>query len=76
MATPIFCVKRASISQDTVDYIVQRAARKNSSGNPGLSGYNVYATSEARVTSLQLLLMAMTSKLNSTSGLSSVARDL
>ena len=37
MATPIFRVKRASNSQDTVDYIVQKAARKNSSGNPGLS---------------------------------------
>ena len=38
MATPIFRVKRASSSQDTVDYIVQRQpARKNSSGNPGLS---------------------------------------
>ena len=36
MGTPIFRVKRASNSQDTVDYIVQRAARKNSSGNPGL----------------------------------------
>ena len=36
MATPIFRVKWASSSQDTVDYIVQRAARKNSSGNPGL----------------------------------------
>ena len=36
MATPIFRVKRASNSQDTVDYIVQRAARKNSSDNPGL----------------------------------------
>ena len=35
--TPIFRVKHASSSQDTVDYIVQRAARKNSSGNPGLS---------------------------------------
>ena len=37
MGTPIFLVKRASNSQDTVDYIVQRAARKNSSGFPGLS---------------------------------------
>ena len=36
MGTPIFLVKRASNSQDTVDYIVQRAARKNSSGFPGL----------------------------------------
>ena len=36
VATPIFRVKRASNSQDTVDYIVQRAARKNSWGNPGL----------------------------------------
>ena len=34
--TPIFLVKRASNSQDTVDYIVQRAARKNSLGFPGL----------------------------------------
>ena len=38
MGTPIFLVKRASNSQDTVDYIVQRAARKNSSGFPGLIG--------------------------------------
>ena len=38
MGTPIFFVKRASNSQDTVDYIVQRAARKNSSGFPGLIG--------------------------------------
>ena len=37
MGTPIFLVKRASNSQDTVDYIVQRAARKNSSGFPGLT---------------------------------------
>ena len=37
MARPIFRVKRAGNSQDTVDYIVQRAARKNISGNPGLS---------------------------------------
>ena len=37
VGTPIFLVKRASNSQDTVDYIVQRAARKNSSGFPGLS---------------------------------------
>ena len=37
MGTPIFLVKRASNSQDTVDYIVQRAARKNSSGFPGLN---------------------------------------
>ena len=36
MGTPIFLVKWASNSQDTVDYIVQRAARKNSSGFPGL----------------------------------------
>ena len=36
MGTPIFCAKRASNSKDTVDYIVQRAARKNSSGIPGL----------------------------------------
>ena len=32
-----FLVKRASNSQYTVDYIVQRAARKNSSGFPGLN---------------------------------------
>ena len=38
MGTPIFVVKRASNSQDTVDYIVQRAATKNSSGFPGLTG--------------------------------------
>ena len=37
VGTPIFLVKRASNSQDTVDYIVQRAARKNSSGFPGLT---------------------------------------
>ena len=37
VVTPIFREKRASSSQDTVDYIVQRAARKNSLGNPGLT---------------------------------------
>ena len=42
MGTPIFLAKRASNSQDTVDYIVQRAARKNSSGFPGLI-YSVLA---------------------------------
>ena len=42
MATPIFRAKRASNSQDTVDYTVQRAARKNSSGNPGLNSTTVY----------------------------------
>ena len=37
VGTPIFRVKRASNSQNTVDYIVQRAARKKSSGIPGLN---------------------------------------
>ena len=48
MVTPIFRVKRASNSQDTVDYIVQRVARKNSSGNPGFKFLTVTTTRQSK----------------------------
>ena len=44
MGTPIFRVKRASNSQDPVDYIVQRAARKKSLGIPGLNEGSISVT--------------------------------
>ena len=55
MGTPIFGVKRTSNSQDTVDYIVQRAARKNSSGNPGLNREIKFFT--LQVVTLSMILL-------------------
>ena len=48
MATPIFRVKRASNSQDTVDYILQRVARNNSLGNPGFKFLTVTTTRQSK----------------------------